>query len=503
MAKLYPNSKLLILLTSVDMTTGEERLLFIHSKVISDFEDGDNVTTLQGHAQCFLINKSKVYQTCLIGCEDIIDKIFDQCLCAGEIHYSNRDRNVRTLNISIPQLKDPVKRDGYHNESSLCYEAIEGGYIPEFMQNSDTLDALTGYKEINGITPLVPPGVYDKGWLLSLIRSGYVAVKEERRPFVDFHGDRSTAVYGEGCHDLVGFVQSPVRRQGDKCTLLNNEHDTELAYGEIDPATGLFRLSSSDPVKCGCLKIEVAGMENEINFSLLVGADFNINVANNKIIDLFCNELWLGEKRNRPARFEDVTWFETSYNDINVAASNLSDIFVNVLAPLGRDILIVDPYFMGDIKESDGALELSYTQKAFVNALVTVAVKYGLDSVTIVGNSRSGNHTKRSDEEATATDAMISRYKRFWQGFFGQSLFKSINPWKVTFKRSSSDFHNRYWFYGTPQGTISGERGIIVSNSLSGMIEADFCNIVVRTHFDMVTSRYAEIVNNSNTLLEI
>lgn len=507
MAEKYPNMNMLVALTMGAAAAADEKLLFLHSKVMPDFEPTDDVYMLAWHKQCMKTDGMTVSETCLVGRSEVINSLFDSCVTDGMI--SLKDRNVdKVLKLSLP--KDYVidvptaDTEGRNDHSDRLYRAKQAGWLPEFMFDRGVIDALSGYAVDDTVKPIVPAGLYEKGWLYDKICNNVFGVREERKPYVGFHGVRATAVDGRGCMELIGFEQSDVRAAGDSCRLLDFETKETLAESEIDPATGIFRLRPVEPIKNGTLVFDAADAMPSLSFGLILGIDVNAEAASGRIEDLYGNELWLGKLKKRPATFESATWYEAAAAGGRDVYAKLSEIFVEVLATLGRDVVIVDPYFIGSVEEDAcGNLVPTATQRAFINALVTVAVDYGLDSVTVVGNSRMNNHGEEATDDKSKMDVLKAKYERLWRGFFGGALFKHVKPWKMVFRRAKTDFHNRYWFEGDGNMNVAGNRAVIVSNSLSGMIEADFCSIESRHHYDTVASRYDGIIRKSELFVEI
>ena len=507
MAEKYPNMNMLVALTMGAAAAADEKLLFLHSKVMPDFESTDDVYMLAWHKQCMKADGMTVYETCLVGRSEVINSLFDSCVTDGMI--SIKDRKVdKVLKLSLPKdyvIEVPtVNTEGRNDHSDKFFRTKHQPWFPEFLFDRGLIDTLSGYAADEAVKPIAPAGLYEKGWLFNKIRDNVFAVREERKPYVTFHGDRTTAVDGRGCMELVGFEQSDVRNDGDKCRLLDPDKKTTIAESEIDKATGIFRLKATEPVKKGTLAFDTAEAVAPLSFGLILDVDVNVETASGRIEDLYGNELWLGNQKERPMMFEDVTWFEAAAAGSRNVYARLSEIFVEVLATLGRDVVIVDPYFIGSVEEDAcGNLVPTATQRAFINALVTVAVDYGLDSVTVVGNARMNNHGAEATDDKSKMDVLKAKYERLWRGFFGGALFKHIKPWKMVFRRAKTDFHNRYWFEGDGNMNVAGNRAVIVSNSLSGMIEADFCSIESRRHYDTVASRYDGIIRKSELFVEI
>lgn len=507
MAERYPNMNMLLALTLESNASEPEKLLFLHSKVVPDFETADDVYALASHKLCVKADGMTVYETCLVGRSDVVNGLFDRCVTDWVISIKDR-KGDKELKLSLPKgygIEVPTSdTEGRSDHADRLYRAKHAGWLPEFLFDRGLIDALSGHATDETVKPIVPAGLYDKGWLYDKICNNVFAVREERKPYVGFHGVRSTVVDQRGCMEFIGFEQSDARAAGDRCRLLDFETKETLAESDIDPETGIFRLSSAEPIKNGTLVFDTADRMLPLSFGLILGIDVNAEVASGCVTDLYGNELWLGNQKKRPTAFENTTWYEAAAAGSRDVYSKLSDIFVEVLATLGPNVVIVDPYFIGSVKEDAyGNLVPTATQRAFINALITVGVLYGLDSVTVVGNSRMNNHGEGATDDKSKMDALKAKYERLWRGIFGGALFKHVKPWKMVFRRAKTDFHNRYWFEGDGNMNVAGNRAVIVSNSLSGMIEADFCNIESRRHYETVASRYDGIIRKSELLVEI
>ncbi len=498
---------LLVALTLKASGATGEKLLFLHSKVIPDYESSDDVFALVSHRECTKLAGSVVYETCLAGRSEVIAKMFDRCIGSGEIRYKDKKAD-KVLKLSLPSAhsveESVADTEGRNDHVDKLYRPNKKPWFPEFMLDSGLLDALCAYAINDKVKPIYPAGLYDKGWLYGKIRDSIFAIREERQPFIGFHGVVTTAVAGRGCREIIGFEQSDSRGENDSCRLLDRDTKAVIAESDIDPATGLFSLSAADPVRNGMLVFETVCPVASVDFGLILGFDIRVDAASCCIKDMYGNEKMIGKRKSRPKVFEETTWYEAASVGSSDAYSKLSEIFVRVLATLGPDVVIADPYFMGTIRQDDrGNLMLEPTQRAFINALVIVAVDYGLDSVTVVGNSRMNNHGEEATDDKSKMDVLKAKYECLWRNFFDGKLFEHIKPWKMVFRRAQTDFHNRYWFEGDGNGYINGSRAVIVSNSLSGMIEADFCGIDSQEHYNTVTSRYDNIIRKSDLFAEI
>ena len=213
MAEKYPNMNMLVALTMGAAAAADEKLLFLHSKVMPDFEPTDDVYMLAWHKQCMKNDGMTVFETCLVGRSEVINSLFDSCVTYGMI--SIKDRKVdKVLKLSLPNdyvIEVPtVNTEGRNDHSDRLYRAKQAGWLPEFMFDMGVIDSLSGYAVDDMVKPIVPAGLYEKGWLYDKICNNVFGVREERKPYVGFHGVRATAVDGRGCMELIGFEQSDV-----------------------------------------------------------------------------------------------------------------------------------------------------------------------------------------------------------------------------------------------------------------------------------------------------
>lgn len=506
MAERYPNASILLLLTLVEPKRAGERVLFLHSKIIPDFREEEKL--------CMPVKSRKIWEEggrllrerYFVARTESIHNIFEECLSGKALDIPGSEKTVKLiLPKRINRMESVIDDDDIENDHVItCYKPEGESWISEYFMNDEFIDAISGYVANERTAPLMPAGIYEKRWLQKYLGNGIFAVKEERIPYIIFHGTQASAVNGDGCRELVGFAQYPDRGCGDCCMLSDIKNDDEAVSAEIDVQTGLFRLQSDRPVKNGKIRTVIAGKSNPCStFALLLGVDVNVDVSC-RGINIYGEDIFIPDiKAKRPESFVDTTWYELSYHDKMMAEKQLSQKMAEVLSTLGADIVIADPYFIGDMDLSDGGqLTPAMTQRAFVNALVRVSCLYGLDSVTIVGNSRMKNHSESGDGTDDAMSKLRQKYSMYWRSFFEQSAFKYIRPWKMIFRRAKCDFHNRYWLAAEPENRL-GNRGVVVSNSISGMVEVDFCNILSSKHFNSVIARYGDIVEKSEILVEI
>lgn len=495
------------MLTARKKNEEREKLLFLHARIIPDFEESGGLTTLVPHKKLCTVGEQDVNLVSLVGRTPDVDSAFDGCLQRSEMVYT-KSGTAKRMVLVVPEdtrlRAEDIPDDGPGGYVSHVGK-IEGvSWFPEFFLNEDFLDALSGYSVIQDVSPISPTGLYDKGWLFGRISHDVYAVKEERTACVSFHGVRSTAVNRQGCREIKGFVQSRQRSEGDRILLCDSTTGVRAATAGIDVHGGTFLMQSEKPVKDGRFIYDTRERIPETAFHLIMGFDLKTEVADTTFKDAYGNEILLSGKKPRPESCEDTSWFDRAFATPEKAEEALHDIMVEALALSGPNIVIADPYFMGDVEESAGGWKLSAAQRAFVNAMVKVHVVYGLESVTLLGNNRMKSQVgKDVPAGATAMQALMDRYRRFWEYVYDDLQSKGIRPWRMEIKNAGADFHNRYWFAADGRGRIMKERAVSVSNSISGMEEADFCLFGPSHYLDAVTARYEQFMKNAKTILSV
>lgn len=499
---------LLLALTARKKSENHEKLLFLHAKVVPHFDEETTLVTLCPHKRLCVVQEQEVYLTDIVGQTTDVNRYFGECLRHKVIEYDKSNAKIQVdLNVPEDTQLQPEEAGDYGQKGYVSHigKIEKRSWFPEFFLNEDFLDALSGYSIIKGVSPISPAGLYDKKWLHGKIATGIYAIREERSIYVDFHGVRSSAVDQQGCREFKGFVQSQQRFDGERVQLCDPDTGKSIASAEIDAHSGIFQMKSEKPVKSGKFIYETHEGTSETTFHLIMGFDIKAGVCNKSYTDAYGRTMFLSEKKPRPESFKNKSWFNPAFATPKEAEKALHDIMVEALSLCGPHIILIDPYFMGDIEEEAADVWTpSLATRAFVNSLIKVNTVYGIESVTLLGNSRMKSKTsKSSSAKATAMEELTNRYRRFWEHVWKRLNSQNIKPWKLEIKLAGSDFHNRYWFATDEQGKKLGERGICVSNSISGMEEADFGMIDSGNQLDHVSARYEQIMKNAKTLLSL
>lgn len=198
------------------------------------------------------------------------------------------------------------------------------------------------------------------------------------------------------------------------------------------------------------------------------------------------------------------TWYKTGYIEETDAYIALSDIFYNLFRYLGNEILIFDPYFIGNIVEDKTTKALSVNsecQKAFLNAIARHLFETGFSARFIICGCRQrakSQITKDTNIEQTKIEDLYRKYQIY--------LNKMMPPHKlypeyVEIVETSESFHNRYYFSkNTNDKSITLSKPIVVTNSIGNIEEIDIMPVEDASQSRVICSRYAALLSSANSI---
>ena len=212
--------------------------------------------------------------------------------------------------------------------------------------------------------------------------------------------------------------------------LLKNKKDNKETKAIIDNKTGEYSIKSSDDIFRGELIYFHKGKEfHSENYSLIKDFKIDFNILDTTV------ELIGGQKisfskeklknndlteKNKIEVEKDKSFFRDSYANLEDYIEDTTNYMKKIFCICSPNILICDPYFLGEIQDN----KVNNGQKIFINALILAMTEYNFKNIYILGNSKN------------------KKYKKGYSDLIND--FKKINPkLNVQIILSNLDFHDR------------------------------------------------------------
>lgn len=509
----YPNTSILNLITQKEGNI--EKVLFIHIKPVSDFYTSANIHWYsqkgnKGEAS-FVWEKLAIKQWVACGKDDAISDLFENMIKSSRIIIGDKE-----ISLKIPSFKKILHENSeLKSRSETIFDNLnieDSSQIPQEFYQKENLRILSGYTIGNEeIKPLFPLGFFEDNFIFNNLQKNNFGIKEYRTPYLTFRGIRKTAIKDLGSTEMVGFYQQNFIETKTYSAKIENKDDKLLGKSFIDKTNGFFKIILNEPTDEGKLEISANNnIERSVNYTLLRDISFDMNIANTTFKDAYGRSFMISSKeKNKVSKLSNFTWQRDVYADTNEADKKLSDKFKELFEYLGPKVLIVDPYYINEIKQDNVTNEfaLKHCQIAFINGMIHSSIQGKVKSVNILGNnSRANNHlTLDSSLDSTKTEQRFNNYENLLKGLIASNKIQSYFPQgKIIFRSSKTDFHNRYWFsVAEKNGVEILEKCIIITNSIGNMNEVDIMIVEDEAQLNQITRKYYDLLKNSDIKLTI
>ncbi|GGA82175.1 hypothetical protein GCM10011511_01420 [Puia dinghuensis] len=382
--------------------------------------------------------------------------------------------------------------------------------MPPAFCHEENLAALSGYLSNNkNIKAINPPGFFAPNFLFDQLSKNIIGYRQVRSGHLSFRGVRTTRIEGKGSTELTGFYQRNFTEDDELLALVSEREGQEIGRSGINPATGLFKISLSEPSINGIMKIERKGsLIYSKNYALLQGITGTVNFVEKTFTDAYGREFQLdGSAIVRPEKLKPSSWYGPIYADERTGNINLSDRFKGLLDYLGPRVLIADPYFIGEFRRDDtnSDIKLSRCQIAFLAALLRSIIDGSVSEVYILGFNTRANSVERKGNSMnpTKTENRFKQYKEVLDHIWGKNKLKTFkSEFRMEFLNNKRDFHNRYWFGLTIDNGIRDlNKCVVVTNSVGNISEVDFYPVEEEGQLRELTARFLDFFNNCDSEL--
>ena len=351
-----------------------------------------------------------------------------------ETLYENKEIKINNILFKIPKS---TKRSKAKIESfkSFQYYKIYSYNCKDFLDEigfnliKENIDTEANRKLENNYSNKIEPFFYIKpSSLKEYILNNNVIIYKELFFKNMFKGIESK-VKGE-VGELKGYIQMDNLDIKDISIILKNKKDNKEMKAIIDNKTGEYSIKSSNDIFRGELIYFHKGKEfHSENYSLIKDFKIDFNILDTTV------ELIGGQKisfskenlkeidlleKNKIEVEKDKSFFRDSYANLEDYIEDTTNYMKKIFCICSPNILICDPYFLGEIQDN----KVNNGQKIFINALILAMTEYNFKNIYILGNSKN------------------KKYKKGYSDLIND--FKKINPkLNVQIILSNLDFHDR------------------------------------------------------------
>jgi hypothetical protein len=269
-----------------------------------------------------------------------------------------------------------------------------------------------------------------------------------------------------------------------------------LGVGIIDWQSGIFRISIDEYISEAILHYYSNDeLIRVLPFSLILDIITNIVIIKESLIDAYGRNYDATEDiYEEKGTFVSKSWFyELQLKETNTYQT-LCDLFLDSFCYLGSNIIIFDPYFIGNLDEDDSTrlIHAKGSQIAFLNAMIIHLFRYKWKAkFTIIGYNHRAN---------SSLHTIYPLYKKYINSFV-----KSVPlcPNLIEFRYASKDFHNRYYLkYSSKDSILSISKPLIITNSIGNINEVDIVTVEDDIQEMIICSKCQSLFNQSKNIEE-
>ncbi len=484
------NATLLTLLTISE--PAEEKIFFGYMKELEEIAPIKphwyNGKGCNGEAT-FLWEEKKLKQWTIIACDEYITFLFNDLNSKSELDIK---WGTMIRKFTIPKMEEEIVTQNIYAIPDIV--SCDRGEAPDeytckawhtdisFLLNEENnCEFISGYKSINKIKQIQPYGLFPEKFLFHKLNKKICFVHDKRGVFYTLSGIRKDIK--EDPNQFIGFVQQDSNfKTNSKVIIRNIDGNKVLGESNIDTETGRWSINLSEAASSGEFifadKTSGKFLCGE-KFYLIKNMSLNTQIVSTTIKDLFGRNIHVVANESRiPALTESVIWHSSSAPSDKQGEIELSDRLSQIILSLGKNIIISDPYFLGNINVEDNQLKLSKSQLIFMNALIIALAKGGIEELNILGSWR-----KVSSEGGQ--EKYIESYKAIYKALratFNNSSYLKLKSFNICF--SKQPFHDRYILNGADENIIYN-----VSNSINGIVHSEELIVMPLTQIDIFKIR--------------
>ena len=484
-----PNMNMFLIFSQFVADDLPEKLILLIRKPVDDFSDAPCERWLWDGKHKTISKKLNLRQRVVFCDEDSSEAIFTSIMDKGSV--CAEDTN---LSFSVPKTTKKNEFSEYFELDACIYCIEDANYIPHELLIEYNCNQICGYSdEENGY--IEPLGLLAPSLLHKLFVSSQIALKLNRKVNIRIRGIEDSSGCKSGCKKFIGFVQDEFT-DGINSIVQLRDKPGERVLGEVvvEKQTGIYRIQVNEFTSEGELRyFRNDELISVFPFSLILDISINTQIVNNILTDAYKRQFnTTDDEFKENETFTSKSWFIESYIKGTNGFQALCDYFLDIFSYLGQDIIIVDPYSMGNIKEnaSTGELEDFDNQIAFVNAMLVHLFRNKWKAKFAIVSSNPRFNIRKE----------YTQYKRFLSKFKVPQL---LCPNLIEFRYVNRDFHGRYFLKKvTEDGREVLTKAVIITNSIGNIKEVDFMAITDCVQREMVAQKCLSLYTESLSVEE-
>ena len=229
--------------------------------------------------------------------------------------------------------------------------------------------------------------------------------------------------------ELKGYIQMDELDIKDISIILKSKKNSKEKKATINSENNEYSIKSSNDIFSGELIYFYKEKEfHKENYSLIKDFKIDFNILDTTLELIGGQKISFSKEKlkdnNLTEYYEDLSkdksFFKDSYANLEDYIEATTDYMKKIFCICSPNILICDPYFLGEIQDN----KVNNGQKIFINALILAMTEYNFKNIYILGNSKN---------------------KKFKNGYSNLIKdLKKINPkLNIEIFVSNSNFHDR------------------------------------------------------------
>ncbi len=229
--------------------------------------------------------------------------------------------------------------------------------------------------------------------------------------------------------ELKGYIQMDELDIKDISIILKSKKNSKEKKATINSENNEYSIKSSNDIFSGELIYFYKEKEfHKENYSLIKDFKIDFNILDTTVELIGGQKISFSKEKlkdnNLTEYYEDLSkdksFFKDSYANLEDYIEATTDYMKKIFCICSPNILICDPYFLGEIQDN----KVNNGQKIFINALILAMTEYNFKNIYILGNSKN---------------------KKFKNGYSNLIKdLKKINPkLNIEIFVSNSNFHDR------------------------------------------------------------
>lgn len=237
-----------------------------------------------------------------------------------------------------------------------------------------------------------------------------------------------SVVKGE-VRELKGYIQMDELDIKDISIILKSKKNSKEKKATINSKNNEYSIKSSNDIFSGELIYFYKKKEfHKENYSLIKDFKIDFNILDTTVELIGGQKISFSKEKlkdnNLIEYYEDLSkdksFFKDSYANLEDYIEATTDYMKKIFCICSPNILICDPYFLGEIQDN----KVNNGQKIFINALILAMTEYNFKNIYILGNSKN------------------KKFKNEYSNLIKD--FKKINPkLNIEIFVSNSNFHDR------------------------------------------------------------